>query len=353
MANTDTNASASKTILLTGATGKQGRAFIAALAPPAPPPNDHDTDAASPFHILALTRDPSSPSARSLASQSNVTLVKADLNDPASVRGAFELAKGEYGGVWGVFCVLAFPGLGDDGAGEERQGKTIADLALEFAVSTFVYSSAERGGESADDSRQGSGRAKVAIERHVKGLGEKGLRWTILRPGFFMENFEGRIGSITTAVLQCGLKPTTQVQLIAADDIGRTAAGVFQDPDAYACKVLAVIGDFLSMPEQAAAYKHATGRARPAIPAFLARILMTLNTHTRGIVADIERVQKARTEGAVPDLDVQIALAKKAYPGMRTFEQWAADAKARQVQGDSWKGNWNQVSLLRLVTGKS
>jgi len=36
----------------------------------------------------------------------------------------------------------------------------------------------------------------------------------ILRPGFFMENFDGTVGKITTAVIRCGLQPTTLVQLI-------------------------------------------------------------------------------------------------------------------------------------------
>ena len=38
----------------------------------------------------------------------------------------------------------------------------------------------------------------------------------ILRPAFFMENFDGTIGNITTTVLRVGLKPTTKLQLIAS-----------------------------------------------------------------------------------------------------------------------------------------
>ena len=36
----------------------------------------------------------------------------------------------------------------------------------------------------------------------------------ILRPAFFMENFDGAIGSITTTVLRIGLKKETKLQLI-------------------------------------------------------------------------------------------------------------------------------------------
>lgn len=60
-----------------------------------------------------------------------------------------------------------------------------------------------------------------------------------------MENYNGVIGSITAAVLKCGLQPSTTIQLIvrqkftfvyfihsiflvqAVDDIGHVAAAVF------------------------------------------------------------------------------------------------------------------------------
>lgn len=50
-------------------------------------------------------------------------------------------------------------------------------MAFEHGVSFFVYSTAERGGEAEDDI-PGKQESKVAVERHVKALGEKGLTWT-------------------------------------------------------------------------------------------------------------------------------------------------------------------------------
>lgn|ERR1700735_4270761 len=58
----------------------------------------------------------------------------------------------------------------------------MADLALEFKVSVFVYSSFERRGDQFDDEQVLSGKAKVNIERHVRQLGEKGLPWTYVLP---------------------------------------------------------------------------------------------------------------------------------------------------------------------------
>lgn len=103
-----------KNILITGATGQQGRALLDALMP--------KPDGPAAFHILALTRSSTSPTAKSLASEKHVTVVEGNLNSVGSVRKVFEDAKAT-GGIWGVFCVLAFPGLGAVADGEEKQGK--------------------------------------------------------------------------------------------------------------------------------------------------------------------------------------------------------------------------------------
>jgi hypothetical protein len=39
---------------------------------------------------------------------------------------------------------------------------------------------------------------------------------SVLRPGFFLENFDGFIGSITASVLKKGLKPETEVGFIVS-----------------------------------------------------------------------------------------------------------------------------------------
>ena len=87
----------------------------------------------------------------------------------------------------------------------------------------------------------------------------------------------------------------------AAEDIGRVAAGIFevrnylitthrvltqpttQDPQPYELQVLVAAGDSLTMSEQEAAYKNATGRPLPAIPNFFAQLLITTNRHTKGL----------------------------------------------------------------------
>ncbi|KAG5352465.1 hypothetical protein C0989_002175 [Termitomyces sp. Mn162] len=335
-----------KILLVTGATGKQGKALISAI--------QTDTTKPSPFHILALTRNPRSPAAKQLSAletkngNENVEVVEGDLDNADSVRRVFEDAK-KKGGVWGVFCVLAFPGLGANADGEERQGKTLADLALEYGVACFVYSSVERGGEGYDDKLTLDRLAKVRIERHLRGLGDKGLNWTILRPGFFMENFEGTIGSITVGVLKAGLKPDTTVQLIAVDNIGFVAAAVFKAPERYTSKVLLVVGDICTSAQLQDAYKSAVGREIPSIPSFLARALIKMNGHTQGLIQDMERVHLTRIDPNNDETENQMAAAREAYPDMTSFASWAAQRHGKTTKRE--KG-WNQVTLGRLFTGK-
>ena len=109
-----------RNVLVTGATGKQGQALIRALlhAQEAAVADDHI------YHIYALTRKASSPGAQALAERwkENLTVVEGDLDDRASISKIFGDTKGN-GGIWGVFAVLAYPGLGAEADGEEEQGK--------------------------------------------------------------------------------------------------------------------------------------------------------------------------------------------------------------------------------------
>ncbi|KAG7091724.1 hypothetical protein E1B28_008125 [Marasmius oreades] len=331
-----------KVILVTGATGRQGRSFINALTA--------STDSGPRYHVLALTRNSKQPSAKGITSE-HVAVVQGNLDAPESIRKIFENQKNEGQAIWGVFCVLAFPGLGVNADGEEKQGKMMADLSLEFGISFFVFSSVERGGEGADDTMMDDRLAKIRIENHVKQLGTKGLKWSILRPGFFMENYEGTLGAITFGVLKAGLKPTTTVQLIAIDDIGHVAAGIFNDASSFESQVVVVVGDICDTLQQEKAYQDVVGRPMPSIPALLARALISLNSQTKGLIFDMERVHSARSsETAGGEYYMQLDRAKRAYPHMKSFAEWCRSREDRRTSRR--EKNWNGVSLGKLLKGR-
>jgi NAD(P)-dependent dehydrogenase (short-subunit alcohol dehydrogenase family) len=121
-----------RNIVVAGATGKQGQALIRALLDPTEPSPEQD------WHIIALTRRASSPAAKRLAeaNPSNLTIVEGDLENRDSIVKIFEDVKKD-GGIWGVFCVLAFPGMGVEASGEELQGK-VCFLCLGFCYLYFL-----------------------------------------------------------------------------------------------------------------------------------------------------------------------------------------------------------------------
>ena len=94
------------------------------------------------FRILALTRNPSAASSRSLLNrkwtsepvEALLELVQGDLDKPLTIRKIFE-AEGN-GGIAAVFVALAFPGLGARADKEEAQG--IVSLSSCFA-SAYIF----------------------------------------------------------------------------------------------------------------------------------------------------------------------------------------------------------------------
>lgn len=91
----------------------------------------------------------------------------------------------------------------------------------------------------------------------------------------------------------------------AVEDIGRVAAGVFevhqltaskkrtwlifilQNPDDYRSQTLVVVGDILTMQEQEATYRALTGQSLTSIPKFLARFIIAMNNHTKGLYVSL------------------------------------------------------------------
>src|SRR5258708_22196670 len=109
-----------KTILITGVTGHQGGAVARALQ-------------GTGFQLRGLTRKPDSEPAAALArSGVDLDIVKGDLDDEATLRGALA-------GAWGVFSVQNTAEAGVER--EEAQGKRLAKRAREAAVEHYVYPS--------------------------------------------------------------------------------------------------------------------------------------------------------------------------------------------------------------------
>lgn len=168
--------------------------------------------------MRALTRDAGKPAAQELKAL-GAEIVPGDLDDRAQLDAAFQ-------GAYGVFSVQNYwlPNVGFEG--EVRQGKNVVDAAKAAGVQHLVYSSvgsAHRGmGQKHFDS-------KWQIEQYIHTLG---VPCTILRPVFFMENYNWSRAYILNGIFTgMGLRPEKEIQSVAVEDIGVFAALVFANRD--------------------------------------------------------------------------------------------------------------------------
>jgi uncharacterized protein YbjT (DUF2867 family) len=219
-----------KLILVTGATGQQGGAALRHLREKG-------------FPVRALTRDPDSPRARALVGR-GTEVVRGDLDDPASLTRALD-------GVYGVFSVQTSTEQGVEA--EIRQGINLAEAARR-SVSHFVYSSV-----GSADQKTGIPHfeSKFRIEEHIRATG---LRYTILRPAFFMENWLRMKDTIEQGTLAQPLSPHTRLQMIAVDDIGIFVTMAFERPGHWQGRAVDLAGDEMSMTDLAQAFSRTIGR---------------------------------------------------------------------------------------------
>jgi uncharacterized protein YbjT (DUF2867 family) len=147
-----------KTIVVVGATGRQGGRVARSLLEQG-------------WRVRGLTRTPESKKAVVLR-QLGADVVKADLNDKASLESAFENAYGVYN------MQPSVPGKSEV---EIRQGRNAAEAAKRTGVRHVVYGSAGPGHTKTGIDQWDT---KMEITRAMKDLG---LPLTVLRPMAFME----------------------------------------------------------------------------------------------------------------------------------------------------------------------
>jgi uncharacterized protein YbjT (DUF2867 family) len=218
-------------ILVSGATGQQGGAVVRNLLERG-------------FGVRALTRDPAKPAGKELAGL-GAEVVSGDLEDRASIEHVLQ-------DVHGVFSVQQFFEAGYEG--EVRQGVQLADAAKAAGVDHYVYSSV---GSAHRETGIPHFESKWEVEEHVRA---SGVPYTVLRPVYFMQNWEMMREPILGGTLPQPLDPGKPFQMIDADDIGVFAAMAFENPDGWIGREVDLAGDELTMPEIAATFSRVIGR---------------------------------------------------------------------------------------------
>lgn len=221
-------------IVVTGATGKQGGAVARELL-------------GAGHRVRAMTRHPEGVAARALA-VAGAEVVQGDFDDAASLRRVLE-------GAWGTFAVQNTWEAGV--VKEEEQGIRYAEVAREMGVQHYVYTSVE---SAHLDTGIPHFDNKWRVEQRVREL--RFPSWVILRPAFFMDNFllPNFKDGIKQGKLAVALEPTTPLQMIAVEDIGRFGRLAFDQWERLNGRGLNLAGDELTMPEAAAIFTRALGR---------------------------------------------------------------------------------------------
>lgn len=304
-----------KTLIITGATGKQGGALIDALiAAPG---------AEEAFEILAVTRDAASPRAKALAAtHSNVTIVAGDISDPEALFA--QIAADDMEPVWGLYSVQV------NSDAEEAQGRALVDAAAAHGVRHFVYSSGDRGGpikSAGNPTRVKNFAAKFHVEKYLEAVAagtpqETKMTYTILRPVTFFENLVNDVHGRGFARMweQMGDK---KLQMVSTRDIGWFAAQAFLHPDAHANVALTLAGDELTQAEADSAFNQAVGVPMPLAPCPIAS---AVKFFLKGTVGDMFRWFEDEGYGG------DVASCRRAHPGMQDFKAWINANKEQWVK---------------------
>lgn len=221
------------TVLVTGATGNQGRFVTRALL----------SGEFGDFEVHALTRDASTDRAKAIEGE-GATLVEGDLYEPETLTPLVE-------DVDAVFAVSNFWTEGYDG--QVEQMINLAEAAADAGVDHFVFSGVA-GSERGPDVPH-----FASCDEIEERIDELGLPATFVRPAFFMQNLEAFHGDIIGGTLALPVAEDTVHQMCDLQDLGRVTAQVLADPDAHVGEAYELAGDEGTLADFAATFADVLG----------------------------------------------------------------------------------------------
>ncbi|KAF2125057.1 NAD(P)-binding protein [Dothidotthia symphoricarpi CBS 119687] len=312
-----------KSILITGATGKQGGSVLKQLA-------THPSS--SQFTLLAVTRNASAASAQRITeNHPGVILVQGDLNDVPALFAAAKTALKEAGKseqIWGVYSVQISMGPGVTVESEVKQGTQLIDESLKEGVTQFVYSSVDRGGNERSF-ETGTPiphfQSKHTIEQHLlEKAGKEGenMGWTILRPVAFMDNLAP---GVPTKVFLAALRDTLQgkpLQWVSTEDIGLFGATAFAEHEEWTARTEGLAGSELTFDEMSGCFERVLGFPAPATYGVFGSVLKWAVTEMSIMI----------TWFATDGYGVDIGRLKKEEPRLCDFETWLRERSGWKAQ---------------------
>lgn len=243
-----------KVIAVVGATGAQGGGLVRAI--------QSNPDAG--FVARAITRNTNSEQAQELA-RLGAEVVAADVDDPESLKRAFE-------GAYGAYCVTFFWAHFSPEK-EQAQARAMAEAAKQANLQHVIWSTLEdtRQWVPLSDDRMPTLMGQYKVPHFdAKGSSDHfftdlGLPVTFLLTSFYWDNLilfgmgpkRGTDGEFEFML------PMADKRLsgIAAEDIGKCAFGIFRRGSEYIGRRVGIAGEHLTGSQMAAALSKALNRS--------------------------------------------------------------------------------------------
>jgi len=266
-----------ETVLVGGATGRQGSAVVDELL-------------ARGYRVRALTRRPESRKADPLRAR-GVEVVKGDYGDRESLDAAMR----------GVRKVFFYSGFSRD---ELREGLNVLAAAQAAGVAHLVYSS----GAAAEPGRGLPG-PKTDIELAIAA---SGIGYTVFRPVAFMENFRGQRERFIAEGITDSRAPDRMLHFIAVRDIGRFVGEAFDNPQRWQGVAVNIAGDRLLVRDYVATVSRVTGHPIRYNRLPLDQFLATLPQPLRPLFRWYDEV----------GYEADVASLRRELPQLLTLETW-------------------------------
>jgi uncharacterized protein YbjT (DUF2867 family) len=267
-----------ETILVGGATGRQGSAVVDELL-------------ARGYRVRALTRKPEGKKALGLQAK-GVEVVQGNYADQVSLLAAMQ----------GIERMFFYSGFSRN---EVAEGNNVISAAREAGIRQLVYSS----GAAAAPENGIKGAAKMQVEL---ALVDSGVPYTVFRPVAFMENFDRQKKRFIKSGIVDSRDPDRMLYFIAIPDIGFFVGEAFEHPQQWLNKAMNIAGDKMTVGGMVNTFSNVMGRDIEYKQLSLAEFLVTMPKPLRPLFRWYEVVgYEADVDGFRAD-----------YPDLMTLEEY-------------------------------
>jgi uncharacterized protein YbjT (DUF2867 family) len=306
-----------KIIAVVGATGAQGGGMVRAI----------QADKSGSFAARAITRNPNAEKAQALRA-AGVEVVSGDTDKPETLGPAFA-------GAYGAFCVTNF-WEHSSAEREVTQARNMAKAAKAAGLQHVIWSTLEdtRKWVPLEDNRMPTLQGKYKVP-HFDGKGEAdhffrdlGVPTTFLLTSFYWDNLiyfgagpqRGPDGTLAL------IYPMDDKKLpgIAAEDIGKSAYGIFKRGREFINKTVGIAGEHLTGAEMARALTRALGQEvrYNNVPPEVYRSFGFPGADDLGNMFQFKRDFNQYFCG-----ERSLAFTRSLNPELQTFDQWLAEHK--------------------------